>query len=69
MNFAFCTLAPRAIFPHHQSMPGQTKSVIRALLAGAGLAPQQRYGQNFLIDLNLMGKLVAAAELQPEIAF
>jgi 16S rRNA (adenine1518-N6/adenine1519-N6)-dimethyltransferase len=46
-------------------MPGQTKSEIRALLAGAGLAPRQRHGQNFLIDLNLMGKLVTAAELHP----
>lgn len=46
-------------------MPGQTKSEIRASLAGAGLTPRRRYGQNFLVDLNLMGKLVAAAELQP----
>jgi 16S rRNA (adenine1518-N6/adenine1519-N6)-dimethyltransferase len=46
-------------------MPGQTKSEIRSLLAAAGLAPQHRYGQNFLIDLNLMDKLVAAADVQP----
>jgi 16S rRNA (adenine1518-N6/adenine1519-N6)-dimethyltransferase len=46
-------------------MPGQTKSEIRALLAGAGLAPRQRYGQNFLVDLNLMHKLVAAADVRP----
>ena len=47
-------------------MPGQTKSQIRALLAGAGLAPRERYGQNFLIDLNLMHKLVVAAEVRPQ---
>lgn len=45
-------------------MAGQTLSEIRALLAGAGLAPQHRYGQNFLIDLNLMRKLVDAAEVR-----
>lgn len=44
-------------------MPGQTLSEIRALLAAAGLAPQHRFGQNFLFDLNLMRKMVAAAEL------
>jgi 16S rRNA (adenine1518-N6/adenine1519-N6)-dimethyltransferase len=46
-------------------MPGQTLSEIRALLAAAGLAPQYRFGQNFLVDLNLMRKLVAAADLEP----
>jgi len=46
-------------------MPGQTQSEIRALLAGAGLAPRHRLGQNFLIDLNLLQRLVGAAELQP----
>ncbi|TWT41795.1 Ribosomal RNA adenine dimethylase [Phycisphaerae bacterium RAS1] len=44
----------------------QTLSDIRALLADAGLSPQHRFGQNFLIDLNLMRKLVAAAELSPD---
>lgn len=44
-------------------MPGQTLSEIRGLLAAAGLAPQHRLGQNFLVDLNLMRKLVDAAEL------
>lgn len=47
-------------------MPGQTLSEIRSLLAGAGLAPRQRYGQNFLIDLNLMRKLVTAAAVQSD---
>lgn len=47
-------------------MAGQTLSQIRALLADAGLAPQHRYGQNFLIDLNLMQKLAAAAALSAD---
>ncbi|MGD8452707.1 MAG: 16S rRNA (adenine(1518)-N(6)/adenine(1519)-N(6))-dimethyltransferase RsmA [Phycisphaerae bacterium] len=46
-------------------MAGQTLSDIRALLGGAGLSPLHRFGQNFLIDLNLMRKLVDAAGLQP----
>jgi 16S rRNA (adenine1518-N6/adenine1519-N6)-dimethyltransferase len=46
-------------------MPGQTLSEIRRLLAEANLAPQHRFGQHFLIDLNLMRKLVAAADLNP----
>lgn len=44
-------------------MAGQTLSEIRALLAGRGLSPRHRFGQNFLIDLNLMRKLVRAAAL------
>lgn len=46
-------------------MAGQTLSEIRALLASADLAPQHRFGQHFLVDLNLMRKLVTAAELTP----
>jgi 16S rRNA (adenine1518-N6/adenine1519-N6)-dimethyltransferase len=47
-------------------MAGQTLTEIRGLLAAAGLAPRHRYGQNFLIDLNLMGKVVAAGELHAD---
>jgi 16S rRNA (adenine1518-N6/adenine1519-N6)-dimethyltransferase len=46
-------------------MPGQTLSEVRALLAAAGLTPQHRFGQNFLVDLNLMRKLVTAAAPGP----
>lgn len=45
-------------------MAGQSVSQIRALLDAAGLAPRRQYGQNFLIDLNLMRKLVSAAEVR-----
>lgn len=46
-------------------MVGQTQTQIRALLAAAGVAPRRRLGQNFLVDLNLMRKLVAMADLNP----
>ncbi|HMQ17070.1 MAG TPA: rRNA adenine N-6-methyltransferase family protein, partial [Phycisphaerae bacterium] len=49
-----------------RAMPGHTLSEIRTLLAAAGLSPQYRFGQNFLIDLNLMRKLVDAAGLNSD---
>src|SRR5512144_425024 len=39
----------------------QTKKEMQALLASAGANPLKRYGQHFLIDGNLLRKLVAAA--------
>lgn len=44
----------------------QTKSTIRSLLTAAGLRPNKRFGQNFLIDGNLMRKLIDAAEIAPD---
>ncbi len=41
----------------------QTLSEIREMLAGAGLRPRKALGQCFLIDGNLMGKLVELAGL------
>jgi len=43
----------------------QTLHDIQAILTGAGIRPLKRFGQNFLIDGNLMRKLIAAAEIQP----
>ncbi|MDK1032297.1 MAG: 16S rRNA (adenine(1518)-N(6)/adenine(1519)-N(6))-dimethyltransferase RsmA, partial [Planctomycetia bacterium] len=43
----------------------QTKREIEALLTSAGLRPKRRFGQNFLIDGNLMRILVASADLAP----
>jgi 16S rRNA (adenine1518-N6/adenine1519-N6)-dimethyltransferase len=43
----------------------QTQSTIRSLLADAGFKPNKKLGQHFLIDGNLMRKLVAAAEIGP----
>ena len=40
----------------------QTKTEIAALLREAGLAPNKRFGQHFLIDGNLMQRLVAAGD-------
>ncbi|HEV3167049.1 MAG TPA: 16S rRNA (adenine(1518)-N(6)/adenine(1519)-N(6))-dimethyltransferase RsmA [Isosphaeraceae bacterium] len=43
----------------------QTQSYLRSLFAQRGIAPQHRYGQNFLIDLNLHAVIVKAAEISP----
>lgn len=46
--------------------PGfQTKSQLRSLLDAAGLSPRKRLGQCFLIDRNLMHKLIDSAEIGP----
>lgn len=41
----------------------QTQKRLQALLAAAGIRPRRKYGQHFLIDRNLLGKLIEAAEL------
>ncbi|MEL6496997.1 MAG: 16S rRNA (adenine(1518)-N(6)/adenine(1519)-N(6))-dimethyltransferase RsmA [Planctomycetota bacterium] len=41
----------------------QTLAEIRALLDARGLAPRKRLGQNFLVDHNLIRKLVAASQV------
>jgi 16S rRNA (adenine1518-N6/adenine1519-N6)-dimethyltransferase len=41
----------------------QTKRQIRQLLASAGIFPNKRLGQNFLVDLNLMRLLVDSANI------
>lgn len=43
----------------------QTRTEIRALLERAGLRPQKMFGQNFLIDQNLLARLVALADPRP----
>ncbi len=44
-------------------MPMQTKRQIQELLASAGVRPNKRLGQHFLIDLNLMRLLVKTANI------
>lgn len=41
----------------------QTKRQIRALLASAGVTPNRRFGQHFLVDLNLLRLLVDSAQI------
>jgi 16S rRNA (adenine1518-N6/adenine1519-N6)-dimethyltransferase len=41
-----------------------TKYQIRQLLESAGVRPNKRFGQHFLIDLNLMRLLIDAADIQ-----
>lgn len=48
-------------------MPNLTApSVVSEILRRRGLRPNRRWGQNFLIDGNLMAKVVRGADLQPE---
>ena len=44
----------------------QTRAQIKALLEAHDLAPRKRLGQNFLIDANLVRKLVSAANPAPD---
>jgi len=43
----------------------QTKRQIQELLTAAGVAPNRRLGQHFLVDLNLMRLLVDSAGIEP----
>ncbi len=45
------------------NQPRQTASYLSKRLAAAGLRPVSRYGQNFLIDLNLIDLIARSAEL------
>ena len=45
--------------------PLYSPRVVRALLERYGVQPQKRWGQNFLIDGNILSKIVNAAELTP----
>ena len=43
----------------------QTKSQIQSLLTAADTAPRHRFGQNFMIDGNLVRTVAAAGQVQP----
>jgi 16S rRNA (adenine1518-N6/adenine1519-N6)-dimethyltransferase len=43
----------------------QTKHEIQAILAGAGTEPRQRFGQNFMIDQNLVRLVAEAGQIRP----
>lgn len=45
----------------------QTQAQIKEMLEEANLAPNRTYGQNFLIDHNLMTKLLELAQILPEL--
>jgi 16S rRNA (adenine1518-N6/adenine1519-N6)-dimethyltransferase len=45
--------------------PRQTVSYLTARFREAGIRPDIRHGQNFLIDLNLLDLLLNAADIQP----
>lgn len=44
----------------------QTQSYLRTLFAQRGIAPRRRYGQNFLIDLNIHDLIVKSADVGPD---
>lgn len=46
-----------------QPDPFQTMTLLRESLTAAGLTPRKLYGQHFMIDRNLLEKLVDSAEL------
>ena len=43
----------------------QTKQQIQALLAQAAMSPRHRFGQNFMIDRNLVATVAQAGEIAP----
>jgi len=43
----------------------QTQSYLRGLFQRRGIAPRHRYGQNFLVDLNIHELIVKTAEVGP----
>ena len=43
----------------------QTLTEIRRMLNAAGLSPRKAFGQCFLVDHNMLGKLIELAELPP----
>ena len=45
--------------------PRQTQSYLRNLFAKKGIEPKHRFGQNFLIDLNIHDLILKAAEVAP----
>jgi 16S rRNA (adenine1518-N6/adenine1519-N6)-dimethyltransferase len=59
-------LESRAAPQYKPVMPFQTLSEIREILLAAGMRPRRRHGQHFLIDRNLMHKLVDAARIGPD---
>src|SRR3954447_22150499 len=57
-----CSLSGPPPMPH----PRQTQSYLRTLFDKQGIAPQHRYGQNFLIDLNIHDLIVKTADVGPD---
>jgi 16S rRNA (adenine1518-N6/adenine1519-N6)-dimethyltransferase len=50
-------------FPSYAWVLAQTKSQIQALLSQADASPRHRFGQNFMVDQNLVRTVAAAAEI------
>ena len=44
--------------------PRQTQSYLKSLFARKGIYPRHRFGQNFLIDLNIHDLIVKAGDVK-----
>lgn len=58
-------IPPRIIHPPSQARMSQNKHEIQALLAEAGIQPRHRFGQNFMIDRNLVRLVAEAGKIEP----
>ena len=51
---------------NHPMQVPETPSQLRAVLNARGLAPNKRYGQNFLVEPKILDVIMRLAELEPE---
>ncbi|WP_145422452.1 16S rRNA (adenine(1518)-N(6)/adenine(1519)-N(6))-dimethyltransferase RsmA [Planctomycetes bacterium K23_9] len=54
-----------SVYRSPSNPPRQTASYLSRRLAAAGLRPVSHFGQNFLVDLNLIDLIARSAELRP----
>ena len=52
--------------PAYDKTLRQTSSIVQQKMANAGIRPDARRGQNFLVDLNLLELLVREADIQAD---
>lgn len=65
-KFARAPQTPKRLYSEPTMDRVQTKTEIEHTLAAMGRRPQKRFGQHFLVDGNLMRRLVECAELTPD---
>ncbi len=64
-NVADCDPQPDVVYRSPSNPPRQTASYLSKRLMAAGLRPVSHFGQNFLIDLNLIDLIARSAEMRP----
>lgn len=65
-NCARLSAANETPWPKSMDPSRQTYTYLRSLFAKRGLAPKHRFGQNFLIDLNIHELIARTADLGPD---